>query len=265
MMMMEGRIMRGKIVSWNFWIRTVVAVVLVAGLVGQAEAQVKFFDRPLSFADGDTNKEVDGPWRPPDPEVKEPPKKIEADKDSGESYEVDLETGKVSRYKPPKEVSNFIDNPTEENAIKYVAWINEKTAKAKKAGEVLSRVIAKQKPNDTPAVVSANETDKKTIISFLSWNCPHCITQAAELNRLLRMGWLGQVDVQGIVYGSENQLRFFARQNMIAFPLVTDAGEARKAQIGTWPTTIITQDGHQPIYFGGVATAEELNKALGGM
>lgn len=54
--------------------------------------------------------------------------------------------GKTTIYIPPRHVTDFVDNPTKENAMKYLLWNIERIEKIKKAQEVLEEV-AKEIPH----------------------------------------------------------------------------------------------------------------------
>ena len=239
-----------------------VAALIVIGLYTQAEAQVQYFEGPLSFS-GET-VEVVGQYQKAEPQKKEKEKASESKESEEDNIEIDLQNGRMISYKPPKVVSDFIDHPTEENALKYLAWVEEKTRKAQKAGKVLAEVIAKINNVNKPDRAT-NSEGKQLILSFLTPDCQYCVKQAEEINRLLRMGWLNKIEVQGIMHGDEKQRDEFVRNYGLVFPIDLDRGESGRANVSTWPTTIIMKEGKPPIYISGITSAEEIDKSLGGL
>ncbi len=59
---------------------------------------------------------------------------------------VQREDGSFSIHVPPKQVVEFLNSPTEENAKAYLAWKRERLQKLQKAMETLKKVAAEETP-----------------------------------------------------------------------------------------------------------------------
>jgi hypothetical protein len=51
-----------------------------------------------------------------------------------------LPDGRFSTYVPPRQVLEFLENPTRENARKYLDWQSERMEKIRKAATILSEL-----------------------------------------------------------------------------------------------------------------------------
>lgn len=71
-------------------------------------------------------------------------------------------------HTPPREVVEFLEDPTKENAKKYLAWQRERTERLKKAMEVLAELDA--------------EEDR--VYYFSKPGCPWCEKQDRELGKM---------------------------------------------------------------------------------
>jgi thiol-disulfide isomerase/thioredoxin len=100
--------------------------------------------------------------------------------------------GKMRVYVPPKQVLEFLKNPTEENAKAYLKWNQERLEKIVKAQEVLQKVASNQikdieeKPSvaKNPSVASIpkqNPSVAKEMVVALSPDCKYCKAQLLVL------------------------------------------------------------------------------------
>lgn len=91
-------------------------------------------------------------------------------------------------YVPPKQVLNFLENPSEETAKAYLSWKQEQTDKLKKAMMLLARV------REPGAAVPAADAPAESVVKrvsppdfpfrityFKRPSCPHCVSQDAIL------------------------------------------------------------------------------------
>ena len=60
-----------------------------------------------------------------------------------------LPDGRTTTYVPPRPVLAFLENPTRENAQKYLAWQSERMDKLRKAAEMLSEVKREKRARAT--------------------------------------------------------------------------------------------------------------------
>ena len=75
-----------------------------------------------------------------------------------------LPDGRYTTYVPPRAVLEFLENPTRENAAKYLKWQTERMEKLKKAASVLAEV--EREKSDTVAKVEVPVTSAVTITYF---------------------------------------------------------------------------------------------------
>lgn len=64
-----------------------------------------------------------------------------------------LPDGRYTTYLPPRPVLQFLEEPTRENGLKYLAWQSERMEKMRKAAAILSSLNQKAAPaqKDAPA------------------------------------------------------------------------------------------------------------------
>ena len=97
--------------------------------------------------------------------------------------------GKVSYYKPPQVVIDFLDDPTRENGMEYLKWNQQRLAKVDKAQAVLQDLAREMNlvpPAVAPAVPQVPQAvkpapvniQKNTFVGFfLLYGCPYCEKQ----------------------------------------------------------------------------------------
>lgn len=113
-----------------------------------------------------------------------------------------LPDGRMTTYVPPREVLAFLENPTEEAALAYLAWQKERMAKIARASEMLSRLTEKLRAENAGAgdprtAAPESPRDPKAaappvgkvpaageILYFKKEGCPHCRHEDGELAAL---------------------------------------------------------------------------------
>ena len=85
-----------------------------------------------------------------------------------------------TNYKPPKVVLDFLNNPTKQNAVKYLKWQRERTQKLLAAIRVL-RQVEKEMYTAKPKHLSDD-----LLVVFFSPECPHCRSQLAILKNVVK-------------------------------------------------------------------------------
>jgi len=101
--------------------------------------------------------------------------------------------GKTRVYVPPKQVLEFLKNPTEENAKAYLKWNQERLEKIAAAQEVLQKVASKQikdieektsvaqNQSSVASIPKQNPSVAKEMVVALSPNCKYCKAQLLVL------------------------------------------------------------------------------------
>lgn len=111
--------------------------------------------------------------------------------------------GRISVYVPPRPVLEFLDSPSEESGLAYLAWQKARMEKIARASEILSRLAQETRPEpkgapQVPVVRSAEPSDKAAVsqtpkkaantaaelLYFKKDGCPHCRRQDATLAEL---------------------------------------------------------------------------------
>ncbi len=93
--------------------------------------------------------------------------------------------GSVSVYVPPRQVLEFLENPSEENARKYLQWKHERMVKLQAAMEALKKAAAEETPRKGPSQEEPVGNAKKgaeratppaaaTLLYFKKPGCPYC-------------------------------------------------------------------------------------------
>lgn len=93
-----------------------------------------------------------------------------------------LPDGRFTTYVPPRQVLEFLENPTRENARKYLEWQSERMERIRKAAAVLSEVQREKSSKETSREAPAGTP--LTITYFKKAGCPACARQDAVLSDL---------------------------------------------------------------------------------
>lgn len=104
-----------------------------------------------------------------------------------------LPDGRTSIYLPPKAVLQFLDSPTRERALEYVAWQGERMKRLKAAMEILRDLQAEREPKaapmdaprEAPAARPASASSGE-ILYFKKAGCPWCAKEDEVLASLTR-------------------------------------------------------------------------------
>lgn len=65
-----------------------------------------------------------------------------------------LPDGRYTTYVPPRQVLEFLENPTRENALKYLEWQTARTEKMRKAAAMLAEVTRNEPRLDVPVAIT---------------------------------------------------------------------------------------------------------------
>lgn len=65
-----------------------------------------------------------------------------------------LPDGRYTTYLPPRQVLAFLENPTRENALKYLEWQTQRMEKMQKAAAMLAEVSRGKPPTDEPVAIT---------------------------------------------------------------------------------------------------------------
>lgn len=137
-----------------------------------------------------------------------------------------LPDGRMTTYVPPRQVLSFLENPTEEAALAYLAWQKERMSKIARASEILARIADRQRadaaaaaeksppaaePNepprreqDVPTVPAKTGPGTEEILYFKKEGCPHCRHQDEDISAL--KAERPAVKVKTLVPGEEDAL-----------------------------------------------------------
>ena len=125
-----------------------------------------------------------------------------------------LPDGRMTTYVPPKQVLAFLENPTEESGLAYLAWQKERMAKIARASEILARLSDRLRAETAAATESRPEPPlhggppeqgpigepeervkgtgagavarsvPEELLYFKREGCPHCRHEDAEIEAL---------------------------------------------------------------------------------
>ena len=149
--------------------------------------------------------------------------------------------GKVSYYRPPQVVVDFLDDPTKENGKAYIEWNQQKLAKITKAQGVLQELAGEMNlipPTQPPQEVSASlpkaVSDQKTanVVFFLLRGCPYCEKQKELIEDLFKKRPDLHIEVFGKNYTEEDI-------KQLPFPAKIDDGLSRQLGLNTYPSVFI--------------------------
>jgi hypothetical protein len=118
-------------------------------------------------------------WRDGAPDRAAPPPGVS---ESIWAEPIRLPDGRFTTFVPPRQVLEFLENPTRENARKYLEWQSQRMDRMRKAAAVLSEVQREK---------SAKETNREAptgtpvaITYFKKAGCPACARQDVVLSDL---------------------------------------------------------------------------------
>jgi len=148
-------------------------------------------------------------------------------------------SGKVSIYLPPKEVRNFLENPSPENAKSYLEWNLNRLKKLSLAQQMLNQVAmesadAQMKPAELGNLsrFAALRGKENYLVYFMLKGCPACVRQTKVIEDI-HLSHQG-VKVQGVGNGfSDRELEEFS------FPVSQDNGLSKEFKINTYPSIAV--------------------------
>ena len=99
------------------------------------------------------------------------------------------------------------------------------------------------------------------IFYFFSPRCPYCAQETPILNEVIR----GRTDVVGIAMDTtREELLEYVRKMKVTFPVTLDQGESKTFGITGYPVVVVQGENGQAVRVNGLASREELLRALGG-
>ncbi len=128
-----------------------------------------------------------------------------------------LPDGRFTTFVPPRQVLEFLENPTRENARKYLQWQSQRMDKMRKAAAVLAEV---QREKSVPLLPST----PVSVTYFKKANCPYCARQDAVLSSLKEK--LPNLAIKPLEPGQEPE--FWQRLGVTAVPALLLSAEGRK-------------------------------------
>jgi len=171
--------------------------------------------------------------------------------------------GKVSYYKPPQVVVDFLDNPTLENGRAYMTWNQQKLEKITKAQEVLQELASEmnlvpptQPPQGASATLVDNNPDQKSAFAafFLLKGCPYCEREKELIAQLFNRPGL-HVEVYGKNYTEEDI-------KQLPFPAKIDDGISRQMGLNTYPSVFIQNKYGKRLIMPGLIDNDTFNTLL---
>ena len=172
--------------------------------------------------------------------------------------------GKVSYYRPPQVVVDFLENPTMENAKAYVKWNQEKLAKITKAQAVLQEVASEmdlipptQSPQEPIITLPKVDTDQKTVnvVFFLLRGCPYCEKEKGLIEDLFKNRPDLHIQVFGKNY-TENDIK------ELPFPAKIDDGISRQLGLNTFPSVFVENRYGKKLVMPGLIDQETFDTLL---
>ena len=172
--------------------------------------------------------------------------------------------GKVSYYKPPQVVVDFLDDPTKENGKAYIEWNKAKLAKITKAQEVLQELATEMNlipPTQPPQVADATlpkaSAEEKTanVVFFLLRGCPYCEKQKVLIEDLFKNRPDLNIEVFGKNYTEEDIKK-------LPFPAKIDDGLSRQMGLNTYPSVFIENQYGKKLIMPGLIDQDLFNSLL---
>jgi len=172
--------------------------------------------------------------------------------------------GKVSYYRPPQVVVDFLDDPTKENGKAYIEWNQEKLAKITKAQEVLQELAGEmniippvQPPQEIPTALSKTVSVEKTanVVFFLLRGCPYCEKQKELIKDLFKKRPDLHIEVFGKNYTNDDI-------KQLPFPMKIDDGLSRQFGLNTYPSVFIENQYGKKLIMPGLIDQELFNTLL---
>ncbi len=156
--------------------------------------------------------------------------------------------GKITMYTPPKEVKDFLDNPTEETGKNYLDWSLKRLEKLKKAETILQKLnqdLVNDKFNYGKVYSSEISTkDIEYMAFFLIKGCPYCAAQIGNIIKLKEQRPEIKIDVY---------VRNYTQDDMAALPFPAKPDNDMSVSLGfnKFPTTLVSdKDGKRSLIAG---------------
>lgn len=165
--------------------------------------------------------------------------------------------GRMYIYIPPKAVLDFIEDPTEENARKYLAWNRERLLKYSRAAEVLRKVAEEEKFIPAERVEEVEKAEKEfapkkpLVLYFMKEGCNYCAAQSPIVEKWAEKH-KDEVDVRGVMVDGEPP--------RLSFPCTSDVGESQLYGITIYPTIIFFMPSGNNIGIKGFTSLEKIEE-----
>ena len=173
--------------------------------------------------------------------------------------------GKVSYYRPPQTVIDFLENPTRETGSKYVEWSEKRIEKVQKAQGVLQTLIHEMNiaPSPeplakTPAPAAPGTQKNQTrdyVAFFLLDGCPYCEKQKELISDLMKTRPDIKIDVYVKNYSSD-------AIKTLPFPARKDEGLSRQLGLNVYPSVFLVNRYGKKIVVPGLIEKPLLNDLL---
>lgn len=156
--------------------------------------------------------------------------------------------GKITMYTPPKEVKDFLDNPTEETGKNYLDWSLKRLEKLKKAETILQKLnqdLVNNKFNYRETYASEILTkDIQYMAFFLIKGCPYCAQQIGNIIKLKEQRPEIKIDVY---------VRNYTQDDIVTLPFPAKPDNNMSISLGfnKYPTTLVSdKDGKRALIAG---------------
>ena len=137
-----------------------------------------------------------------------------------------LPDGRFVTYVPPKAVLDFLEEPSKENARKYLEWQKLRIDKMRKAAKVLSEIQAESAAKSADVSREPPKFVPVEILYFKKPGCPFCVDQDRILEDLKKE--LPNLTIRAFEPGEEPDL--WKRYGVSAVPaLVVRGGKERES------------------------------------
>jgi len=156
--------------------------------------------------------------------------------------QMDPSTGQVTCKMPPKTVLDLLQNPTPENAKKYLEWNQKKMEQIVKAQQVVEQVTGDSKQEQISI------KDIKEVDFYFSTTCPHCQKQAQVIKKIAKL--IPNKVVGYIVNGDAVSLAKFLQITGLKIPVYHFSSAPYKNITAVPLTIIVFKDGKQKEFLG---------------
>lgn len=157
-------------------------------------------------------------------------------------------SGKVSVYLPPKEVRDFLENPTPENAKAYLEWNSRRIKKFTLAHQLLAKEAAKLGIIKDVGDFKAKEN---YLVYFMLKSCSLCEKQAKVIEDIYVNH--PEIKIEGFGTGfSDKELQEFS------FPVRQDKGISQVFKIKFYPAILVFNKNKRRYFLSGYTDKDRI-------